>query len=291
MENGIKVGTSSANITEVILVLGKRLVDSQLTEESLSRVTTLVQELKTRTSSSYVLIFCGGRLEGQLISEAEAMFQAFVTQWPEWANYLPQTQVLIESRSTTTVENIANASSELIKSGLCQSRQHVNVRMCSNDYHIQRIFDIERLMPEQGLLNRLTERARQAGLFLTVPLDVSQHITVPYPYQTQDGEAFLLIEKLTYYRIYLEGLESGVFNRSLEQVRTEPMRITLDALQQLKAHPLLRQELPVLERFEQIIQQTDASANYADGALLNEYNQRLLDLNRRFDPEGQKVSA
>ncbi|WP_205742192.1 hypothetical protein, partial [Halomonas marinisediminis] len=72
-------------------------------------------------------------------------------------------------------ENIANASAELIESRLCVAGSPVTVRLLSNDYHIERIIEIERLMPEQGLLNYLKLEAHKVGLELVVSLDEAQH--------------------------------------------------------------------------------------------------------------------
>ncbi|MFA0521921.1 YdcF family protein, partial [Vibrio sp. 10N.222.55.E8] len=84
----------------------------------------------------------------------------------------------------------------------------------------------------------------------------------PYPYQSTQGELFLLVDALTTYRVYLEGVSTGAFERDLESVRQKPEQLSLDALNIAKElvrgssnFVLMDSLLPVLDR---CIQQTSA---------------------------------
>lgn len=275
------------NVTEVVVVLGKRLVNSHLTEEGGSRIEALAKILPSIDTHNLVVIFCGGKLENQYISEAQAMVDYLDEQFPEDAKCLINSQILIEDQSTTSVENFSNACSELIKSKLCVVDIPVNVRLVSNEYHIERIIKIEQLMPEQGLLNDLKTNAEKFGLKLNVSLDIAQHITAIYPHKTRHGEAFLLVDQLTMYRVYLEGVVGAVFRRSLNEVREQPYVISVVALEQLLTMEIAQQHIHTLLRLRAIIEQTPASiAIHRLSPLLVEFNQLLLTLNRCIDPEG-----
>ncbi|MGF1910822.1 YdcF family protein [Vibrio kasasachensis] len=275
------------NVTEVVVVLGKRLVNSHLTEEGRSRIEVLAKVLPSLATRNRVMIFCGGKLENQYISEAQAMVDYLDEQFLEDAECLIDSQILIEDQSTTSVENFSNACSELIKSKLCVTDIPVNVRLVSNEYHIERIIKIEQLMPEQGLLNGLKKNAEKVGLILNVSLDITQHITAAYPHKTLCGEAFLLVDQLTIYRVYLEGVAGDVFRRSLSEVREQPYMISVVALEQLLTMEIALQHLNTLLRLRAIIEQTPASISvHRLIPLLAEFNQLLLVLNRGIDPEG-----
>ncbi|MBA5760771.1 YdcF family protein [Vibrio sp. 404] len=274
------------NVTEVVVVLGKRLVDNQLTAEGRSRIETLARLLPELNCDALAVIFCGGRTPDQEVSEAQAMLSYLTTHFPKSAQCIKPGRILLEDRSTTTIENIANASAELIESRLCVVGSPVTVRLLSNDYHIERIIEIERLMPEQGLLNYLKLEAHKVGLELVVSLDEAQHIVATYPNQTSLGKAFLLVDQLTTYRVYLEGRVAGVFQRSLMEVREQPYQVAVIALEQLLNLPVMRQHTATLLRLREIIEQSTLSLDSLQlEQLLVEYNQRLLALNRSTDPE------
>lgn len=286
MTEALLMSKTIGNVTEVVVVLGKRLVDSQLTAEGRSRIEALAHLLPQLNSGSFAVIFCGGRLANQQISEAQAMFDYLTTQFPLSAKCIRQGRVLLEDQSTTSVENIANASAELIKSRLCSVDDPVKVMLLSNDYHIERILEIEQLMPEQGLLNRLKINAQQVGLKLVVPLQRRQHILARYPHQTVLGDAFLLVDQLTTYRVYMEGVVGGVFQGSLTQVRAQPYAVAMGAIKQLFELAVMQQYVSTLGRLREIIEQTPVGINIEQlTPLLAEFNQLLLKLNRRIDPE------
>ena len=246
------------SINNLLIVLGKQLNENELTEEGISRVDALVKYLAEFLSiesySSTAVAFCGGVTKGQSMSEADAMHRYF--RELESLREAPFTlgAILLEQLSTNTVENIQNLALEMIKSGLFTRGQSVKVTFVSNDYHLQRIFEIQRLMDEQGLLKVLVEKCLALGVELQIARKLNAHVAVPYPHQPAQGQLFLLMDALTTYRVYLEGVCAGTFKRDLKMVRAEPERLSLEALAKAKGSvgsspqfSIVESLLPVLE--------------------------------------------
>ncbi len=225
-------------LNKVVIILGKRLVHDQLSAEGRSRVEALVSVLNQWDFESTALVFCGGVTQGQTISEADAMYQYFGQLAKVRGIDFPDQQVIIESRSLNTVQNMQNAAKELLKSGLCPMGQAIEVILLSNDYHLERIIEIQTLMDEQGLLRVLKSRCADMGIELTVSLDIAEHISVPYPNSGTQADAFLLFDELTTYRVYLEGMKNKAFKRDLAQVQAKPLAIALKAIEKLQTLPL-----------------------------------------------------
>lgn len=219
------------NIRNVVIVLGKRLIGNALTAEGKSRVEALPKLLSSYDLNETVLLFCGGVTPGQTISEAMAMRDYF-KQLPS-AKMLDDSNIILESDSQNTVQNIQNAALKLKQLGLADQR--VEVTLVSNDYHLKRIFEIQSLMDEQGLLRTLKQHCASSGLNLHIDQDIDQHCSVMYPYQGLYAQAFLLIDELTTYRVYLEGVVNKAFDRPLDDVRYLPEKLALHALSLLEA--------------------------------------------------------
>ncbi|WP_210457088.1 YdcF family protein [Vibrio crassostreae] len=282
------------SINHLLIVLGKRLNENKLTDEGISRIDALVgylAELLVEESNQQTAVaFCGGVTKGQTLSEADAMHQYFRELEAQREHPFNLGAILLEQRSTNTVENIQNLASEMIESGLFTRGQSVKVTFVSNDYHLQRIFEIQALMDEQGLLKVLIEKCSALGVDLQIDCLLEAHVAVPYPHQSAQGQLFLLMDVLTTYRVYLEGVCAGVFKRDLELVRREPERLSLEALIAVKelvgcsSHfDIVAGLLPVLGR---CIQQTSVDA---DIKKVREYlallDTNLTLLNRYLDPE------
>lgn len=178
----------------------------------------------------------------------------------------------------------------MIESGLFTRGQSVTVTFVSNDYHLQRIFEIQSLMDEQGLLKVLVEKCSALGVELQIDPQREAHVAVPYPHQTEQGQLFLLMDALTTYRVYLEGVSVGAFKRDLDSVRREPERLSLEALLAAKelvgrsSHfDIVESLLPVLET---CIQNTPVGIGIEK---VREYlallDTNLTLLNRYLDPE------
>ncbi|MEZ9156007.1 YdcF family protein [Vibrio sp. 10N.222.54.B12] len=282
------------SINHLLIVLGKRLNENKLTDEGTSRVDALVEYLAEplveESNQQTAVAFCGGVTKGQTLSEADAMHQYFRKLEHQREHPFSLGAILLEQHSTNTVENIQNLASEMIKSGLFTRGQSVQVTFVSNDYHLQRIFEIQSLMDEQGLLKVLVEKCSALGVELQIDRWLEAHVAVPYPHQSAQGQLFLLMDVLTTYRVYLEGVCSGAFKRDLDSVRREPERQSLEALITAKElvgrsfdFDIVESLLPVLER---CIQQTSVGT---DIKKVREYlallDTNLTLLNRYLDPE------
>lgn len=282
---------TSRNVKQVILILGKRLVDDALTSEGFSRIAALNDHLHLIQPKQPILVFCGGVLKGQTRSEAQALWDEFRLTNSLWKT-IPQDQIIIENRSINTVQNIVNASSELIHSGLCKRGEWVDVVLVSNDYHLTRIIEIQKMMPEQGLLTVLVERCAQAGLHLNVPLAIDAHCSARYPHETEQGKAFLLIDELTTFRVLLEGIVKCVFSKRWSDIAQEPIAVTKQALSELtKLHvmKLHQSDLQQISRWvvqiELLLEQSKLTIEVAQQVLV-EFDAILTQLNRVIDPEG-----
>ncbi|ELH7811952.1 YdcF family protein [Vibrio harveyi] len=273
-------------LNKVVIILGKRLVHDQLSAEGRSRVEALVSVLNQWDFESTALVFCGGVTQGQTISEADAMYQYFDQLAKVRGIDFPDQQVIIESRSLNTVQNMQNAAKELLKSGLCPMGQAIEVILLSNDYHLERIIEIQTLMDEQGLLRVLKSRCADMGIELTVSLDIVEHISVPYPNSGTQADAFLLFDELTTYRVYLEGVKNKAFKRDLAQVQAKPLAIALKAIEKLQTLPLTQDVKNQIAEMKKAIEMTafDDSVFAAQQALAV-FHPILTALNQRLDPE------
>ncbi|MGR5236436.1 YdcF family protein [Vibrio alfacsensis] len=273
-------------LNKVVIVLGKRLVNDELTAEGRSRVEALAEMLTDLCFDTTALVFCGGVTKGQSVSEAEAMYTYFRQLAAFDLSPFPQRQIIIENRSLNTVQNMQNAALELQRSGLCQKNQRLSIVLLSNDYHLARILEIQTLMDEQGLLRVLKSRCSEAGVELDIPLDINQHISVPYPHAGVRSEAFLLIDELTTYRVYLEGVKRGAFQRDLASVKLTPFAIANQAIESLQGLVLGEDVYEQVEEVKKAIEMAalDDSVRAAEQALVV-IHPILTALNQRLDPE------
>lgn len=277
------------SMKNLVVILGKRLNKNELTAEGRSRVEAAIDYLATSSRDNVVVAFCGGVTPGQTISEAEVMYEYFLQLESQLESTLSIQARLLEKKSTNTIENIHNLALELIESGLLENSQQLNVVFVSNDYHLQRIFEVQSLMDEQGLLKVLEERCGQLGVALKIDRNIEQHVVVAYPYTTVQAQLFLLIDSLTTYRVYLEGIVAGRFVGQEEQTRKVPAQLGLKAIDkavQLSAtaqFSLLHSLLPLLQN---CIRQTPVGT---DKEKVREYlallDTNLTLLNRYLDPE------
>lgn len=274
----------------LILVLGKRLVNNRLTPEGQSRVAALVEWLATRPHNAVVVGFCGGRTDGQSKSEASAMADAFRHQCGAQGVSLHDMTLVLEEESTNTIENIECMARTLIESGIFAVNSVANVIFVSSDYHLKRIFGIQTLMDEQGLLRVLKQRCDAKGLRLNINMDLNQHILAAYPYCSDQAALFLLMDEITPYRVYLEGVVSGVFQRPLALVREVPYNQAENALSLAQALCRQRGEeaaiLTALFDIEQVLLSTTPQIPLPDiKERLGCLHTHLTRLNRLFDSE------
>lgn len=277
------------SIKNLVVVLGKRLNKNELTAEGQGRVEAAIDYLDSRSNDEVAIAFCGGVTPGQTLSEAEVMYEYFLQLESQLELPLSIQVRLLEKKSTNTIENIQNLALELIESGLFENGQQLNVIFVSNDYHLQRIFEIQSLMDAQGLLKVLEERCGQLGVSLNIERDIDQHVVVPYPHRTVQGQLFLLTDSLTTYRVYLEGTVAGRFVGQEQQTRKVPAQLGLEAidkaiqLSESGQFSLLDSLLPLLLN---CIEQTPVGT---DKEKVREYlallDTNLTLLNRYLDPE------
>jgi len=278
------------SINHILIVLGKRLNNNLLTKEGSSRVEALHSYLLDHAGEELAVAFCGGVTSGQSASEASRMHHYFRELESTMAAPLILGGVLLEEESTNTVENIQNVAKKLIESQLLKAGQPIRVTFVSNDYHLHRIFEIQQLMDEQGLLRVLKTRCEDLGIQLQIDNDLSKHVTVSYPHQHLQGQLFLLMDELTTYRVYLEGVAAGSFKRDLQSVREMPVKIATAALNKAQAlllnegeFPLLRALMPVLS--ECVVQTPPKASIKKVREYLALLDTNLTLLNRYLDPE------
>ncbi|EEX64957.1 YdcF family protein [Vibrio metoecus] len=271
----------------IFIVLGKRLNSDQLTLEGKSRVEGLISALQCHENQTALVVFCGGVTQRQSASEAQRMYEYFQTRCQQLALSLPHVQVLLEQQSTSTVENIEHVAQLLLTSGHLRVGDTLTLTLVSNDYHLKRIFEIQQLMNEQGLLRTLDERCQQAGVRLNISRDINAHISVPYPHRSQQGVRFLWVDELTTYRVFLEGVTVNAFQRSLEEVRQAPYQIAQTALAQLRRHcenePIMLAQLALIATV--VESEADLTTAASVGDLLAVLDTELTLLNRLCDPE------
>lgn len=277
------------SIKNLVVVLGKRLNKNELTAEGQGRVEAAIDYLASRSNDEVAIAFCGGVTPGQTLSEAEVMYEYFLQLESQLESPLSIQARLLEKKSTNTIENIQNLALELIESGLFESGQQLNVIFVSNDYHLQRIFEIQSLMDAQGLLKVLEERCGQLGVSLNIERDIEQHVVVPYPHRTVQGQLFLLTDSLTTYRVYLEGTVAGRFVGQEQQTRKIPAQLGLDAIDkatQLSESGQFSLLISLLPLLLNCIEETPVGT---DKEKVREYlallDTNLTLLNRYLDPE------
>lgn len=272
------------DVMNVVLILGKRLVDNVITAEGRSRVDALINLIDDKDLAPEAVIFCGGITQGQTESEARAMYRYFDSRCAQIRPFLPH--VLLEDKSTNTIENIRNAAEKLIESQLCRKEHRVKVVLISNDYHLKRIFEIQTLMDEQGLLAVLERQCADTGLKIEIERSIDNHYPVPYPHSNRLAQVFLLLDELTTYRVYLEGVTADVFSRPLEKVRQQPYLIASDALVQLATLVTKENDVKDLAQIKRAVELTTPQLSDAETlAQLKLLDTALTRLNRRFDPE------
>ncbi|ENI4486894.1 YdcF family protein [Vibrio fluvialis] len=274
----------------LILALGKRLVNNQLTLEGESRVSALVEWLAARQFAHPIIGFCGGCTDGQHVSEASAMAEAFIQQCLKRGLNPSEMTLVLEQESTNTIENIECMAQALIEKGIFTTGSDIDVIFASNDYHLKRIFEIQSLMDEQGLLRVLKQRCAEHGLNLHIDSSLGHHILAPYPYCCDRAALFLLMDEITPYRVYLEGVVGGVFQRPLALVREVPFSLAENAISLAQTLCQQRGEgadvLTALFEIERTMLETtpDAPVDQVQHAL-RILHPHLTRLNRHFDPE------
>ncbi len=133
-------------IEHLVIVLGKRLQNSELTAEGRSRVDGLIGYISSNNMENTLMGFCGGITARQVRSEADVMHEYYVNQSSAVNLNVENIPILLEQHSTSTIENIRNLARELIDTDLVVENKAVKVTFVSNDYHLERIFEIQQYL-------------------------------------------------------------------------------------------------------------------------------------------------
>jgi hypothetical protein len=109
---------------------------------------------------------------------------------------------------------------------------------------------------------------------------------VPYPHHGASAQAFLLLDELTTYRVYLEGAIRGVFSQGLAAVRAKPLHIAQTAIEKLEMLPLDHESLQNIQEIKKAVAMTafDDNLNVVQQAL-DIIHPLLTVMNRTIDPE------
>jgi len=233
---------------------------------------------------------------GQKVPEAMAMFAEYRKRRERLPNTLVTGPHFFDTTSGNSIQNIQNIGRELIESGLAQKGDHLNVNLASTDYHVERIIKIQQQMNEQGLLRVLEKTGQRLGIKIEIQRNMDAHVAAPFPYRTDLGRIYVEVDRLTIYRVYLEGVVKSAFKRELSRVRSQPRKEAVQAIDSIrstvarkKAFGKRRSQfiLSSVSVIESIIDKTSATAEKSDVAsLLVLYDRTLTMLNRYVDPEG-----
>lgn len=218
---------------ELWAVLGKRLNQHQLTQEGRDRVDWLISELLSSkvNSAELCLAFCGGRTQGQAHTEAARLRDYFHQRLAEHGRQWPDSELLLEEHSTNTRENISELSRLLQHQGRLQAGDHLHLRLLSSEHHLQRIYDVQQWLPEQGLLGLIEQDCQAAGIQLHWS---ARTLGAPYSFSGWRADGYLHLQSLTLYRVYLDAVLANNIKRSLARARATPLAVAQQALAQLQ---------------------------------------------------------
>ncbi|MGD8170670.1 YdcF family protein [Vibrio sp. TRT 21S02] len=276
----------------VVLVLGKRLVNNKLTREGKARVESVFEHIHGHLANQPLIIFCGGQWNGQVVSEALAMKDYFDTLCRLNKLSFPSNKLWVEERSTNTIQNFRNAANLLITQIDVSPSRMIEVKLASSDYHVERILEIQSLMKQQGLLSVFAEMCSKKSISVNVSPDVRNHILANYPYSIEESGLFLHIEKLTTYRVFLEGLihsSHGHKGPDIENNVRQAVDSSIGLLREKKYESEYGSEFQALLMvFDNTGSKTPLS-EVKGGLKL--FHHTLTTLNRRLDPESRRLES
>lgn len=207
----------------LIAVFGKRLINSTITREGLSRIIKLVDYLKKAIDKEedIIITFTGGLFEEYGVSESETFLSTYYRYLYERQSDFPQIisyPVRLDLKSTNTVENVHNIIELLKKEGSLKPGTNLVVKLCSSGYHLDRLMKIHDLIPPRSILSIFDTDEFLEKTKISVRLaDRSEHLSATQDIFTKpQGELYTTIDRLTLFRVYMEWIIDLSYNKKNE---------------------------------------------------------------------------
>ncbi|CAM9774898.1 unnamed protein product [Chrysoparadoxa australica] len=195
---------------QIAVLLGKHLVRDQVTLEYASRIRRLVQCIKNNVLKPNLVCFTGGRVGSNTIGDAAAGF-VFFRQLSEHQEVdISEMSFFVEQESTCTKEAMKNVALEVLrlkgeeetKTESDFSRRKLAITLISNEYHLSRISDVQRLSPRRSMLAPVVNIGASWAL---------EYATYPYTFSNEEetyfrAKLYILMEELVPLLVNLQGL-------------------------------------------------------------------------------------
>lgn len=287
------------NISSLLLVCGKRLINDQITEEGRSRIEALVNHLKAANNVDNIAIgFAGGVQPGQNKAEAQEYSLEFKRQCAKNNLSWNENQMLFDLHSSNTIQNIKNMIKAIRDSELLTISGNLEIKLVSTEYHIFRITQIQKCMEAQGLIKLMRNEGEELNLKLIVHDSKDEHICAAYPFENQSlGKIYQHIDKLTIYRVYLEGIKENKFSEeeinNLFRTLSEEAKECIEKIREVAQKNLIINRskesiLSAVETLEHLIMSTNPNKTTFRNQLQNDlalYHAILTALNKYVDPD------
>ncbi len=157
---------------DYILVLGSGLEKTKLTRTGIARADAAIEYMNKYPNCTAIL--CGGQGKGELITEAQALYNYMVNK------SIDPTRLICETKSTDTTENI-NYAVELIKQR-GSIEDGTKVAVVTNDFHLYRSMLI---MKKAGIKNAYSINAptpKISFMLMHISLHLREYFSVILEY-------------------------------------------------------------------------------------------------------------
>ncbi len=188
---------------ELWVLLGKRLINNDISGEGLARVRFLAAQL-AQAPEGCLLAICGGIMPGSQVREADCFWRHCQGLLLEQGLHWPRERLILENRSTSTKENLQYLAGLLLRHPRLAQQAQLRLRLVSSEHHLQRILGIQQRFPRRGLLLQLQNSLGRAGINAQIGGSIENHLPAPYPYQGTRAQAYLELQQLTHWRVYLD---------------------------------------------------------------------------------------
>jgi hypothetical protein len=148
-------------VTEVFLSLGKALKENRLTIEGHWRVLKLIDTFfeESHQDTNRLFIFCGHRGDSD-VSEAQMARDAFKFELQKRGLRWDCHHCLIEDQSRFSFENLRRGLRRFQEEANTSTVLVTKLHICSSDYHVARLFDEDRWLPELSTLRELRQELK-----------------------------------------------------------------------------------------------------------------------------------